>query len=374
MECLVGTIVVKLLGIFLCVRIIQRIYFMLFVPNQVHIMDWKYSPRKEMEKWIESVHIQSAKKVINSSKDGVQIHYRLLGKGKRLIYLANGVGTDLFMWFPCLKSMYELDTSIFDKCTFVVSNYRGLFAKSDTEHFQHVEITINNCIGDILDIMRDMGIECFDGLIGWSTGAQVGYNLSIQHPNQVNSLFLLGPSAGNTLQYILQPYKPLPVTIRPYVARAMIGLIDFLKSILHTKVYDYLKLFNDSYSFHLCLIALAFFGGFPPIQPVYFHEYMRDQFQSRYQIRALFDLILSLNAPPLSSGAISPAVAAKSVLISGYPDFLTGSYLSDEIASGLPGCRQVRFTMGSHFVLLEWPHIIGKELALFLNNGSQRVC
>jgi hypothetical protein len=44
----------------------------------------------------------------------------------------------------------------------------------------------------------------------------------------------------------------------------------FLKAIVYTSF------------FRIFLEGLAFFGGFPPEQPPYFHEYMKDVFHTRY--------------------------------------------------------------------------------------------
>jgi hypothetical protein len=50
-----------------------------------------------------------------------------------------------------------------------------------------------------------------------------------------------------------------------------------------------------SVGFRLSLELLAFFGGFPPEQPVYFHEYMRDAFSTREHTEGLLNLILALD-------------------------------------------------------------------------------
>lgn len=209
-------------------------------------------------------------------------------------------------------------------------------------------------------------VKQLDGFIGWSTGAQIGYNLAIKHPNLIKSLFLLSPSTGHTLHYALQPVLPWPRSWGKNVSWAITAVICYLTSILHTQVFDVLKVFNDSDAFHLCLEALAFFGGFPPIQPAYFHEYMKDTFHSRYQVRALFDLILSLNEAPVD-GVVDARIAQKTFILAGWPDFLTGVYMADQLHSLLPGSKLVKFSMGSHFLLIEWPHLVGKELAVYLN-------
>lgn len=301
---------------------------------------------------------------IKSSLDGTPLRYRVLGSGKKVFWLANGVGTDFFMWFPVLQAMLAQDPNLFNKCTLVISNYRGLFA--ELEQADPVKISIEHCITDILDVLTAMQISALDGLIGWSTGAQIGYNLSILHPHRVRRLFLLCPSAGHTLHYSLQPCIPWPRPLRLAMSSAMTSIIAQLKVALYTEVFDVLKAFVFSPAFPAACECLALFGGFPPIQPVYFGEYTRDLFQTRHHIRTLLDLILAVDAEPLT-GRVTAELAAGSVIVSGQTDFITGAYLSDYIEEKMPGCRRVRFSMGSHFVLIEWPELLGKEIAMFVN-------
>ena len=49
------------------------------------------------------------------------------------------------------------------------------------------------------------------------------------------------------------------------------------------------------------------------------------------------------------------------VIVSGLPDFLTGVYHSTELAR-LAGVKNNCFSMGSHFVLIEWPSLVAKLL------------
>jgi pimeloyl-ACP methyl ester carboxylesterase len=108
---------------------------------------------------------------------------------------------------------------------------------------------------------------------------------------------------------------------------------------------------------------MAFLGGFPPDQPVYFYEYMKDVFATRSQTRALFDLILSLDEELPEASLHLPHYT---VLVSGAPDFMTGVYHSKKLAKSMKNNKHVNFTMGSHFLLLEWPEIVAKEILLFI--------
>ena len=115
--------VLLLLGIFIAVRVLHRLYYVLFVPQQRHYAP-SFSPKRELEIWIAKNAIFTATYAISNSTDNVKLCFRLLGTGKKKILLANGVGTGLFMWLPSLQAMLVNDPEIFNKCTLSVSSYR----------------------------------------------------------------------------------------------------------------------------------------------------------------------------------------------------------------------------------------------------------
>ena len=86
---------------------------------------------------------------------------------------------------------------------------------------------------------------------------------------------------------------------------------------------------------------------------------MRDVFKFRCQTFGLFDLILSLDS-------VLPQKALKlshnTLILSGYPDFITGVYHSQLLAKHLKNSKHISFTMGSHFLLLEWPELLAAEV------------
>jgi len=121
--------------------------------------------------------------------------------------------------------------------------------------------------------------------------------------------------------------------------------------------------------FRIILECLAFFGGFPPEQPTFFHEYMRDVFRYRAHTRGLLNLILSLDAeePAIISGSALTVPPPKTLIVDCYFDFITGVYLGERLAKQMPHSRRVTFSMGSHFVLLEWPELIAREIVTFIS-------
>lgn len=195
----------------------------------------------------------------------------------------------------------------------------------------------------------------------------VAYNL--KYPSTCKGLFLLNPSAGLTLHYALQPCIPLPAFLRNVVSQVIKSGIRLLLPLIATSAWVTLQAVTYSSFFRIVLECLAFFGGFPPEQPTFFHEYMRDVFRYRAHTRGLLNLILSLDAeePSFLSGSTPNVPPPKTMIVDCYFDFITGVYLGERLAKKMPNSRRVTFSMGSHFLLLEWPDLLAKEIITFIS-------
>lgn len=349
-------------------RVFHRCYYLYLTSYRHKVMPWTFSPRKQLYAFFAKQGIPvSYHKVRSSLTTHLDLQYQRIGHGKKVFLLANGVGTDFFMWYGVLYHLLRLHEKLFsEEITLLVPTYRGLFVPTD-ELFatKEIPITIEHCMQDIRDILQDAKLpKGVEGMIGWSTGAQIALNFALASPHLVQSLFLLNPSTGETLHTALQPFFPLPKVFGRVISKVMVGSITYLKTLIPTNVWDFLRKVTFSYGFHyLFLTPLAFWNGFPPDQPVYFHEYMKDAFHNRTHTRGLLDLILSLDE---ASPKEVMTVSQPSVIVSGTPDFLTGVYYSNALSRSLPNNRHVNFRMGSHFILLEWPDLLAAELLDFL--------
>eukprot|EP01038_Epipyxis_sp_PR26KG_P012966 gene12966-17387_t len=271
------------------------------------------------------------------------------------------------MWFPIIKALFLLNPNVFsDEITLIVPSYRGLFETKNAEAMFHkqVIITTSTCISDVIAIKDDLKLNHFDIILGWSTGAQIAINACAIHTSLTKRLILLNPSVGYTLHTGLQPYIKLPDTIGRIISMVIKNGINSLKPLIKTNVWVILKDVANSFLFRLFLESLAFFGGYPPEQPVYFHDYMKDVFSSRCHTRSLFDLILSLDEPLLTEKALS--LPYPSLIIAGLPDFLTGIYHSYRLVRDMPNAKLIVFTMGSHWLLIEWPKLIAEKILVFI--------
>jgi len=129
-------------------RVAQRLYYLYFCSiSRLHQQYGTYSPRKELEAFFRehSISVSDHELTsINADPNDPQplttLRYRRVGKGSNYILLANGVGTDFFMWLPWLRCTIKIDPCFFDKNTLIVQSYRGLFHPDDTEYSKDIQI------------------------------------------------------------------------------------------------------------------------------------------------------------------------------------------------------------------------------------------
>lgn len=323
---------------------------------------------KELALFFERNQLEVLISALPSQVDDIPLQIKRVGRGKRFILLANGVGTDLFMWLPIFESCLVLYPQLFEDYTFILPSYRGLFTNDGSAI--EVQVTMSNCIADTLQIMRHFQIASYDAIIGWSTGAQLAITLCALHPTTAKKLFLLNPSTGYTLETVLQILIPLPRVLGKLLSRVIRSALQTLIPLCHTPLWVTLKSIARSRLFRVFLEGLAFFGGFPHYQPVFFHQYMFDVFSCPTHTMALLALIVALDeACPDAALALDK----DTVLISGLMDCMTGVYHSWTLARRMPRCRHVCFSLGSHFALIEWPALIAAELAAFLQKPDTQL-
>jgi hypothetical protein len=153
-ECNNTSFVLGLVCLYVTIRAIQRLYYLFKGHSE---LSPHYSPRIELEKFLLDNSIPVTNHIFNSEIDGTELRYRRLGTGRECILLANGVGTDFFMWLPALKVLINADPLFFQRYTLIVQSYRGLFgpynnrmsAKGDA-----VDVTVENCVYDIQSMMK----------------------------------------------------------------------------------------------------------------------------------------------------------------------------------------------------------------------------
>ena len=225
-----------LFGITTLLRICQRIYFSL-KGNQFRLC---YNPHEELRAFIQRVKCQHQKYAIKGS-DNTLIHYDRLGNGSKVVLLANGIGTRLFIWLPAIQQLYFQQPDFFDEYTLICVYHRGLFRdQRDEDH--NVEITMEKCRDDVFDIMRHSGIQRLHAMIGWSCGAQITLNCCDKDEIFTERVMLLNPCTGKALNTLFQILVPLPDILGEPFGRFMFFFLkNILRPICDTQLWQYLK-------------------------------------------------------------------------------------------------------------------------------------
>ncbi|KAK3250353.1 hypothetical protein CYMTET_40263 [Cymbomonas tetramitiformis] len=358
----------EILVMFAIVRVLQRIYYLL----NGHVQHGRaFSPPHELKRWLKEKGIPIAQhRFVCKNNQKIELRYRRIGTGPKLFLLANGVGTDLFMWLPVFKAMLRRNPRLFTEFTLIAPSYRGLFGSGGIDG--SVEASMSCLAGDVLEILAHCSRNSregqgFDSIVGWSMGAQVALTCVTAHPHVADKLFLLNPSGGRTLHTAFQPFVPIPY-IGKSVSSAMRALLAALRRLTFTVAWKRVKTATSSIYFRLFLELFSLLGGFPPELGAYFEQYLRDVFSSRAQTRGLLDLILSLD-DKLPDAAF--LLEHKSTVVSSVSDFLTGVYHGMFLCTAMINATFKPVLFGSHFLLLEWPDSLAKDVLELLQSTKK---
>lgn len=143
-----------LLGVLICFRLLQRLYYI----SKGHNHHVSFSPRAAFQHVWTRNSVERTDCHTTSSLDGVELHYQRIGSGPKIILHSNGVGTDFFIWLFFIQHLLKLDHHFFDKYTIIAVTHRGLFAADQAGSSRRVNITLENCAADVQDVMRHAGL------------------------------------------------------------------------------------------------------------------------------------------------------------------------------------------------------------------------
>lgn len=348
-------IIVASLGLLLTVRVCQRLYFYYHGHIAHH---YTFNPDKELTKFAQTCKTTLLHTTIQSSKDNANLQYDKIGHGKKIIILANGIGTRIFIWLPTLKLMHRSYPALFEDFTFISPRHRGLFGKDSLE--DKVKISIVRCAEDVTDILKKEEVTDVVCIVGWSVGTQIALTHASMYPGVINRMLLLCPSSGRTLHSALQPVFCLPTPFLPYVSRAFTSLFRYLHIVTDGIVFTALRYsVYDSDIFRMTADCVSFLAGMSPNFGSYGHHYFRDVLSHRGHTKGLIDLIISLDEE-LPAGADSLQLPC--TIVSSYFDFMTGVYHADHLHKNMRNSRHISLSSSTHFLLIEWPDVLAKEI------------
>ncbi len=296
-------------------------------------------------------------------RDCLRVCYRELVTGRRgpadggrLMVVANGIGCGPWFWQPLCARMRRHHPD----WTVLTWDYRGLFGSRWRAGLPLRRMAIKEQTEDLGELLDDFGAARVDALVGWSTGVQVSLEFAVLYPDRVGRLCLLNGTHGNMFGTALQPvFRIPPFNDALHWALQVVvehrGLLVWLAEhawkaewwVRRGLRVAYFGWCANGRVIEDCTMRYLFdiFGHGP--------EHMR-----RY-IRFLQELDAH------SCYHFLQDVAQPTLIVSGFLDVLTPAFQSFEMAFRMPNARHHCWLLGTHFVNIEYPEAVARELAEF---------
>ena len=267
------------------------------------------------------------------SRDGMELFYQVIGRGKRTMVLANGLGGRLYSWGPLLDHFHN-------HLKFICWDYRGLFDSDKPS--QKASLSINRHADDLCDILKNEEIDQAV-IAGWSMGVQVSLEFASNYPGRVESLILINGTHGHTFQTAFQPIFRMPF-LHKYLHEA----VDL--AIANKKVRK-MASFVPNFKMGQKLVGQIFKILWRNKDlPQVIENYAEDVF-NEYNFPNFLRLVQELDAHSVYHHLRE--MRHKTLIISGGMDLLTPAYQSREMARKLRNSKHIHYPFASHFVLLE---------------------
>jgi len=302
-----------------------------------------FKPRQPWESTIRTERIRG--------RDGTELHYWILGEGRKTLLLANGLGGRLFAWDPLIERFWR-DYQI------ITWDYRGLFESGSPA--THRKLSIPHHAEDALHILDAEGIDRA-ALVGWSMGVQVSLELAANEPHRIAGLVLLNGTYGHTLTTGFQPLFRVPGMARLLHeglshARKYPGQSTPIKALARTAEF---------------LMNTAVFRFTAPGRQREMRETMKKYFD--HVLGESFEnymrLFLELDAHSVFH--LLPDLDMPAFIVSGAFDLLTPARQSFDMQWRMPNAQHRFLWRSSHFSLLERPDVLLSPIAQFLDERAQ---
>ncbi|GMH54716.1 hypothetical protein TL16_g01730 [Triparma laevis f. inornata] len=306
----------------------------------------------------------SLKKGTFTTRDNIKIQYYIYGDGPLHLLCGNGLGCSPDFAFPIMTSINE---SSFNSCTLVTWDYRGLFnSKENCENITDPFFSIRDSALDAKELMDHLGWEKCHSYFGYSTGVQVGLELATMYPHLIDRLVLLNGAHGQLLHSLLQPIFRIPL------------LGDFFHVLL-ILILRYKRLWKPLRNLVLSISTILRVCVFKPIGYLtarHYEYYCTNYFLDFFNY-GIEHSVNYMKYPHMldchSSFHLLHTITQKTLIITGMLDMLTPAYHSYEMHSLMPNSTLLCKTLGTHFVLLEYPEEVGGAIVEFVEEGNEKL-
>jgi pimeloyl-ACP methyl ester carboxylesterase len=284
------------------------------------------------------------------SEDGTRIYYETLGKGERVLLLANGLGGRLYAWEPLVERYWQ-------DYRLITWDYRGLF-ESDTPRVPR-RLCLANHVEDAAAILKAETVRRAV-LFGWSMGVQVSLDVAATYSELVGGLVLLNGTYGHALGSGFQPFFSVP-----YLPKRLHATIEWMRR--HPQIEERIRVLSRLTELPTTLLFTLTAGSralsLRPVLRRYMDDVLGESFDN------FMRLFQELDAHSVYH--VLPEIEAPALVISGALDLMAPARQSREIARRMPAARRLALFRASHFCLLERPEVVLPAIEDFLREDAR---
>jgi pimeloyl-ACP methyl ester carboxylesterase len=274
------------------------------------------------------------------ARDGTRIGYQVRGARGPCVVFANGLGGT----YLAFRYLYE---ALGDAYRTICWDYRGLYT-SDQPRDPRAN-TVEHQVDDLAEILDKEGIaECV--IAGWSMGVQVGFEMIRRHRARVRGLLAINGTYGHAFRTVMGSRivgQTIPMLLR--IIRAQAGLVErATRAVAGSQL----------------LIAAMVRAGLvsPTIDRDVFREVAAGFQTVDWTIYS--DLLQRLDEH--DAEAVLPTIDIPVAIVSGDRDLMTPPATAERLHRAIAGSRLVIIAGGTHYTPVEFPAILGDELARLL--------
>lgn len=278
------------------------------------------------------------------SFDGTKIGYQVIGQGKKIIVLCNGLGGTVVAWKP----LYD---ALKDRYRFISWDYRGLFSSDAPNDLS--KLTIPDHIRDLQGLLEQENIPSAL-FFGWSMGVQVCLEAYRTLSKKFKAILLINGTSGSPFENALN--SPLSKYILPKVNE----LASKLTAIIQPHIKPLAQRVIDGKSFVDIIVKLGLV-----------HENINQEILKTVgkemmstDLTMYHEIMKHLSEHDAMD--LLPNIKVPTLMLAGEKDVLTPMKAAEKIINTIPKAELFVVPGGSHYSLLEFPEIIIPRIEQFL--------
>jgi pimeloyl-ACP methyl ester carboxylesterase len=280
------------------------------------------------------------------SFDGTRLTYWLQPGEKPLIVLANGLGGTLSAWH------YLID-SLSGEYRFLTWDYRGLYRSGRPKNQQ--AYSVGDHCRDLEAIIEKCGVKSAI-FCGWSMGVQVLLEYYSRNQEKLSAIIALNGTSGSPFSSAFRNERSslwIPVLFR------LVGLYPHLAGKVMNSFLDV----GPSFEILKLLGMLAL-----PAKPEDFREFS-DAFRG-VDLEVYSEIIRLFGKHDVSR--VLKDIRCPVLLLAGEKDLFTPREAAEQMAAQIADCRLRIISGGTHYMAIEYPASVHREIDLFLTERLKR--